>query len=204
MPTQAWRMAPGTAWTCCGEGDADQRWYGIVPVAIMPPSKANRSLVDLNNTPGQISLADSPPTRRRWLQFRLRTLLVVMTLLAIPLGWISMELAQRRQEAPIVEWIEGNGGFINFNDRLMWTSVKPDDTVYEHIRWYYRSEEPTFPWTTWANQWLGHTVETIHLHDKFEASDLAPLKQLEGLQSLDLRDTQIDDLFTIAELSNLR
>jgi hypothetical protein len=47
--------------------------------------------------------------RRRWFRFRLRTLLIMVTLLSVPLGWVGWELDQRRREKAVVSWVEEMG-----------------------------------------------------------------------------------------------
>lgn len=44
-----------------------------------------------------------PKTRRRWFQFRLRTLLIVTAILAVPLAWLAHERQKVRERN---EWLE--------------------------------------------------------------------------------------------------
>jgi hypothetical protein len=55
---------------------------------------------------------------RRWFRFRLRTLLVMVTLLSVPLGWVGWELDQRRREKKVIAWVEEMGGTVNFHHYL--------------------------------------------------------------------------------------
>ena len=48
--------------------------------------------------------------RRRWFQYSLRTLLVLMLLACIGMGWIAVKLQQVRRERAAVAAIEGLGG----------------------------------------------------------------------------------------------
>ena len=54
------------------------------------------------------------PKRRRWYQFSLRTLLIVVTLSAIPLGWVGWKLEQARRERAAIAWVEEMGGRVQF------------------------------------------------------------------------------------------
>ena len=61
---------------------------------------------------------ETPATKvlpqRRWFQLRLRTLLVLVTLVSLLLGWISWEQEQRRQEQTTIAWVEEMGGTVSF------------------------------------------------------------------------------------------
>ena len=56
---------------------------------------------------------ETPATKvlpqRRWFQLRLRTLLVLVTLVSMLLGWISWEQERRRQEQTTIAWVEEVG-----------------------------------------------------------------------------------------------
>ena len=55
------------------------------------------------------------PPRRRWFQFRLRTLLVLALLASGVFRWIGWELDQRRREKKTIEWAEGLSGSVYFS-----------------------------------------------------------------------------------------
>ncbi len=40
----------------------------------------------------------TPKPRRRWLQFSLRTVLVLVLLISVPLGWLGMKVKQGRED----------------------------------------------------------------------------------------------------------
>ena len=56
----------------------------------------------------------SPKSRHSWLQIRLRSLLVLVTLLATVFGWVEWELEQRRREKVAIEWVEEMTGTVGF------------------------------------------------------------------------------------------
>jgi hypothetical protein len=57
--------------------------------------------------------------RRRWFQFRLRTLLIVVVLLAIPLGYVGHEAYIARERVAIRIWSV-------YADRVAWIKPKHD------------------------------------------------------------------------------
>jgi hypothetical protein len=76
---------------------------------------------------------------RRWFRFRLRTLLIMVTLLSAPLGWVGWELDQRRREKAVVAWIGEMGGGVNFRPYLKtkktsWWDKKTDRWFGERVR----------------------------------------------------------------------
>ena len=54
----------------------------------------------------------SPKAKRRWLQFSLRTLLVLMLVISVPLGWLSLKLKQATVQRHAVDRIEQMGGTV--------------------------------------------------------------------------------------------
>ena len=117
---------------------------------------------------------------RRWIRFRLRTLLILIALLSVPLGWVGWEVDQRRKEKIAIAWIEELGG-----------SVSSDDYIGERSWW----EKTT-------DKWLGERVRMMNFVDT-QVSDVSPLAELKNLEFLYLNDTKVSDLSLLAELKNL-
>jgi Leucine Rich Repeat (LRR) protein len=57
-----------------------------------------------------------PPKRRHWLQFRLRTLLLAVLVLSLPLSWFALETKRARRQAEIVTSIAAAGGKVNYEN----------------------------------------------------------------------------------------
>ena len=61
------------------------------------------------------STAGQPSLKLRWYQFSLRSLLILMTLWAIPCGSLRREGQKARQQKAAVEWIIGLGGQVEYD-----------------------------------------------------------------------------------------
>jgi hypothetical protein len=117
---------------------------------------------------------------RRWFRFRLRTLLIMVTLLSIPLGWVGWELDQRRRENEAITWVEGMGGDVYF---------------------YFPNDERSW-WEKTKDEWFGARVQNVRFDTN--VSDLSPLAELKNLKELDLNNFHVSDLSALAELKNVK
>jgi hypothetical protein len=147
----------------------------------------------------------SPPkSRRRWLQYSLRTLLVVTTLCAIACSWLGVKLQQARPQREAVAALEKLGALVFYD-------------------WQYDAQgislpSPQPPGRLWLRRVLGddffqsvHTVELTN-RDITDAglenigADLKHLECLSQLQWLDLSGTPItdSDLTYLTALSQLQ
>ena len=106
---------------------------------------------------------DKPKPRRRWYQFSLRTLLILVTLSAVPLSWLGWKLEQGRRQRDTMAWVEKLGGNVTFED------------VKDKSWWRERVDE-----------WFGEKVLRVYL-DITQVSDLSPLSELKNLEELWLR-----------------
>lgn len=55
------------------------------------------------------------PTRRRWFQFRLRTLLIAVLVLSLPLSWLAVRMDRARRQREAVEAIRALGGQVVYD-----------------------------------------------------------------------------------------
>jgi hypothetical protein len=130
-----------------------------------------------------------PKTRRRRLQFSLRTLLVLVLLASLPLGWLSARLRYKQREEKIAKELYESGTLVFYD--------------------YFFTEK----WEPGGPKWLRDV-----LGEKFFAKavgaicydagrdQLALLDDLSDLQYLDLSYTGVDDgdLHLVAPLTGLR
>jgi hypothetical protein len=62
--------------------------------------------------------SDPPKRKRRWFQFSLRTLLIVVLIAAIPCAWLRSKIEQKRQERQTVEAILKSGGDVKYDYQI--------------------------------------------------------------------------------------
>ncbi len=58
-----------------------------------------------------------PKPRRRWLQFSLRTLMVLMLIWSIPCGWVAWKVRQAREQRQAVEAVMGMLGHVLYEPK---------------------------------------------------------------------------------------
>jgi len=128
--------------------------------------------------------------RRRWLQFSLRTLLIVVTVWSVPLGWVGWRLGEVRRERATITWVEKMGGGVYYQ-----SNYKPDDRSW---------------WEESTDKWFGERVRLVGFHYRLmdfryrQVSDLSPLAELKNLEVLLLHNTQVSDLSPLVELKSLK
>ena len=120
--------------------------------------------------------------RRRWHRFSLWTLLIVVMVLAVPLGCVGRHLLQIRSERATITWIEEMGG-------ISFLSL-------------FETDERSW-WEESTDKWFGKRVGSVSLQNT-QVSDLSPLAELTNLEWLDLPYTQVSDLSPLADLKSLK
>lgn len=139
------------------------------------------------------TLAQIAKPKRRWLRFSLRTLLIVIMLSSLPLGWLAMKMVQAKRQRRAVEAIEEAGGWVQY------------DCVVDE------SSKPQPPVPAWLTGLVGADmfVDVVQVRIlESEAPDMAleHLKELPKLKLLYLSGTQTDDagLEHLKGLTNLK
>jgi hypothetical protein len=152
------------------------------------------------------------PTRRRWFQFRLRTLLIVVAVVAVPLAWIAKERRQSVNERQIFAQLLSQdqsadavfaGSYDLWND---YTLGRSQGYLRDVARMALGERVLAF-WTPDSND-LSLVAEFTNLQ-KLEARSkklryLTPLIGQTKLLDLYLSDTGVDDLSPLSGLLNLR
>ena len=118
----------------------------------------------------------SPNPRRRWLQFSLRTLMVVMLVFGCGFGWFAYKIKRAREQREVVKAIEKLGGYIN------------ERTTSGGVAWAT---------VTWLGRLAGEDLAsdvTMLALSETQVTD-AGLEQLRGLTQLcllDLCNTEVE------------
>ena len=60
--------------------------------------------------------ADPPKRKRRWFQFSLQTLLILVIIVAIPCAFLGRKLERKRIERAVVQEIVGLGGWAGYDE----------------------------------------------------------------------------------------
>jgi hypothetical protein len=134
-------------------------------------------------------MANSIPPHRRWFQFRLRTLLILVAVVALPLAWIAKERRRSHFELKIVEPLLKSGrGEIRLGGPYDTVDLPPDAQGR---------------WRDLARRVLGERINLAGpLAPDFQ--NLALLSELVNLQALYAQDTQVRDLTPLGRHTNLK
>jgi hypothetical protein len=131
--------------------------------------------------------------RRRWLQFSLRTLLVLMLMISVPLGVLASKIRKAREQRIVVQKIQELDGMAIHCGQL-----EPRE------KW-----PPRIP--LWLRKTLGddffRTINYVHLRGpKVTDAELVRLRALPQLRSLYLRGSRVTDagLVHVCGLPHLR
>lgn len=123
---------------------------------------------------------------RRWFQFRLRTLLLLITLSAVVLAWVGWEYRIRQAEKPFIAWVDEQGGTVNIGEA--------DGTMLDSIERGW--------WRTQFDAWFGERVWRVVLAGA-DVDDISPLANFHQLEVLGVANTKVHDLSPLSELSQL-
>ncbi|MGD0899733.1 MAG: leucine-rich repeat domain-containing protein [Thermoguttaceae bacterium] len=165
---------------------------------------------------------DASKPKRRWWQFSLRTLtlLVVVTLFAIPCGWIALKIRQANRERTaeaatqelggrIISWVAttppclyrslGPGFLPPAAYEVSFAGTQITDAQLEIVEWLYHLRSLDLQHTQVTNAGLQHLkglneLEGLNLSDtKITDAGLELIKGLNHLRSLDVTGTQVTD-----------
>ncbi len=122
--------------------------------------------------------------KRRFLRFSVRTLLIVLTIFCVALGW-KVERARKQREA--VAWVDEMGGSVSYDYEVDGV-LKP-------------------PGPKWLRNLLGIDYFDDVVGVGFgttQVSDVTPLSGLTSLRALDLHSTQVSDITPLSGLTSLQ
>jgi hypothetical protein len=139
----------------------------------------------------ELTTPTKPKRKRRWYQYSLRTFLLLITIFAIWLDWLSNEARKQRQA---VAWVHEMGGTVYYD--------------YELDKLGELKEDATPPGPVWLRETLGihfmADVTVVEFHETTEVNDATPLAGLKNLLVLDLWNTRVSDVTPLAGLKNLQ
>ena len=125
------------------------------------------------------TVTDRPKLKRRWLQYSLGTLLVFVTVCAIPCSWLSVKMRQAESQREAATAIEKLGGVAEWD--------------------YKASAQPAWLRKVLGDDFFGSVGRVYLQRTKVTDTGLEHLKGLSQLQSLMLDNTHVTD----AGLKNL-
>ena len=154
-------------------------------------------------------MSATPPTRRRWFSYRLRSLFVLMTVISLGLAWVAHERAQSRYEVRLAEQLLANGGNVDFGGRFSRVDNDPQPTWWRtalsrlcgpRIRkvWLRSTDVPFADYSPFASL---RCLEALDVDDS--PKDLAPLAGLKNLNELDISGDRVTDISPLAGLNRL-
>jgi hypothetical protein len=168
-------------------------------------------------------MTTTPKPRRRWFQFTLRTLLVLMLLVCIGMGWLGVKMQQtRKQRAAINAIVHGGGRVTNWGNftstfegwqgpsrRTMalylpspeYQSYVDESQVHAWLRWLLGDDFFTHPTMTVVTSTVGmehlgglpQLESLILIDDQISDTDLRYLKCLPRLEALYIFGNSITD-----------
>ena len=125
-------------------------------------------------------------SRRRWYQVSLRSLLLLITVAGVGLGWVGSERKQSQYEMQIAEQLTASGANVDIAGRF--------DNADPFV-------QPTW-WRNILSKLCGPRVRQVSV-DGHRLSDLSSIAGLKSIKGLALHFTQVSDLAPLSELTSL-
>ena len=137
-------------------------------------------------------MIDKPNPRRRWLQFSLRTMFVVVTVFCVVLGTIGVQIKKARDRRQAVAAIRELGGAIAFQHQLDRTEP-PGPEWFRQVAFVQLHGPRVNDASLAAIKPFTELKSLTLVATKITDDGLVHLKGLTNLQLLDLRSTKITD-----------
>lgn len=122
----------------------------------------------------------TPKSRRRWLRFSMRTLLLVMFVASVLFAWLGKHVVRSQIQRPIVARIQAAGGSVYYDYQM---EPRPKNSIpgSSIVRWILGDD-------------IYATVNVVSLDDKKTTDDdVVRLNKLTELVSVSLNGTDVTD-----------
>lgn len=136
----------------------------------------------------------NPKTRRRWLSFGLRGLMLLILLLSLPMGWIARDVYRSQKEDEVVAAVEKAGGYASYD--------------YQQLNLWNEVPQPPGPWLLRKlfGEHIHAYIDFVVISDPHDTNKVVPmLACCHRLEYLELHDTTLSDqsVETIAQMPKL-
>ena len=137
--------------------------------------------------------------KRRWFRFNLRTLLIAVVLLSLPLGWLTMKMRQAERQRRVVETIREAGGEVSYGYQVRGLESPAPAWLVGLMGVDFFSDLSQIDFNGCTKPDAEHlngltSLRFVDLGDtQVTDAGLEHLKGLTSLRFLDLADTQVSD-----------
>jgi hypothetical protein len=147
------------------------------------------------------SKAEPPKRKRRWFQFRLRTLLIGVVVVAVPCAWLGRMIEQKRRERAFVDQIRKWGGIVTYDYQIArsepsgptWLRSLLGENFFNDVKVAYIGGIPITDADLARIEDFPH-LQVLHLNDtKVTDAGIGSIKPLTALEFLDLDGTKVTD-----------
>ena len=173
-------------------------WRSTSPAALAPIRRRGK-LLDMAKPLAKLVSLLTP--KRRWTQFRLRTLYVLVAVAALPCVWLAWRMEHKRRERAVVAEIKKQGGVVFYdwqttgNDTpsgAAWLRTLLGDDFFADVTCVIESSQVTDADLTHLQGLTA--LQKLHLNGtKVTDEGLSHLEGFRGLQALFLDGTDVTD-----------